>query len=59
MLADHEILTLREACKLLHLHRVTLYKLAKAGKIPGFRVGSDWRLRKDVIMRWIADRTRS
>ena len=59
MVSDPEILTVKEVCELFQVHETTLYRLAKAGNIPGFRVGSDWRFRKDVIMRWMADRTRS
>jgi len=59
MLADDEILTVKEVSYILQLHKTTLYKLAKAGKIPGFRIGGDWRFRKDVILRWMTERARS
>jgi excisionase family DNA binding protein len=55
--ADHEVLTSTEVCEMLHISRTTLYKLIGAGKIPRFRVGSDWRFRKDLILRWMAERT--
>ena len=59
MAADDEILTVKEVCEVFQVHEATIYRLAKAGKIPGFRVGSDWRFRKDVIMRWMAEQPRS
>lgn len=34
-----EILTIREVAKLLKINEKTAYKLASAGKIPGFKVG--------------------
>jgi excisionase family DNA binding protein len=41
------------------IHRpVTLYKLIRAGKIPSFRVGSDWRFQQDLIERWMAEESK-
>jgi hypothetical protein len=31
------------------------YKLIKAGKLPTFRVGDDWRSFRDRDKRWIAE----
>jgi excisionase family DNA binding protein len=53
MASDPEVLTVKEVCKLLQLHQSTVYKLIKEGKIPVFRIGSDWRFRTDLIMRWM------
>ena len=56
-MADDDILTVKELCELLQVHQSTVYKLVRRGSIPGFRVGSDWRFRRDVIMRWMAQRS--
>jgi len=40
---------------MLGVHTSTVYKLIKEGKIPSFRVGSDWRFRRDQIVRWLAE----
>ena len=53
MALDQEILTLKDVCELLQVHQSTVYKLVKEGKIPAFRIGSDWRFRADLMMRWI------
>ena len=37
---DGEILTREEACQLLRMSRSTLWKLAKSGKIPAYRIGT-------------------
>jgi excisionase family DNA binding protein len=55
MASDDEILTVKELGEILQVHPSTIYKLTRLGKIPAFRVGSDWRFRKDVIERWIGD----
>jgi len=55
MATEHEILTVKEVSDLLRVHRTTVYKLLRDGKIPSFRVGTDWRFRKDRIERWMAE----
>jgi len=57
MASDHELLTIKEIGGLLRVHPSTIYKLTKKGKIPSFRVGSDWRFRRDEIERWITGQT--
>ena len=56
MVAD-EVLTMEEICDLLQVHKSTVYKLVRRGSIPGFRVGSDWRFRRDVIERWLSEKS--
>lgn len=50
-----EILTIDELAKLLQLHTMTVYRLAKQGKLPGFKVGGRWRFRKDAVENWMVD----
>jgi excisionase family DNA binding protein len=57
MANDHDILTVKELCDLMRLHPSTVYKLARQNKIPRFRVGSEWRFRRDVIERWTVEQT--
>jgi excisionase family DNA binding protein len=54
---DHEVLTVKEICDLLQVHQTTLYKLAREGSIPAFRIGTDWRFRRDLIERWMAEKS--
>ena len=44
-----EILTAQEVAKYLRVHPYTVKRLARAGKLPGFKVGGQWRFRKDKI----------
>lgn len=40
-----KIATVAEAAKLLRVHRITLYRMLKAGKVPGaFKIGRVWRV---------------
>lgn len=56
-MAADEVLTMEEICDLLQVHKSTVYKLVRRGSIPGFRVGSDWRFRRDVIERWLSEKS--
>ena len=58
-MADDDVLTVKEICDILRVHPSTLYKLIRQGKIPSFRIGSEWRFRKDVILRLMAESPRS
>ena len=57
MAGDQDILTVKELSDLLRLHPTTVYKLVRQGKIPSFRVGNEWRFRKDAIMRWLSEKS--
>ena len=47
-----EAYTAEEISKYLKLHPYTVRRLAREKKIPAFRVGGQWRFRKDDIDRW-------
>lgn len=44
--------TSEEIAGYLRLHPYTIRRLAREGKIPAFRVGGQWRFRKDEIDTW-------
>ena len=52
-----ETLTPNELSKILKLHPFTVARLARERKIPAFKVGGVWRVRKDQFEKWIASRT--
>jgi len=54
LLVNDDVMTLREVAEYLRIHQTTLYRLIKRGKIPAFRVGSDWRFNREQINRWMA-----
>jgi len=58
MESGHEILTMKDICDLLRVHPSTVYKMVRQGKIPSFRIGSDWRFRTDAIERWMAEQSK-
>ena len=54
-----KLLNTKELAEYLKLTEVTIYKYAKEGKIPGFRVGSRWRFDKDQIDELLRDESES
>jgi excisionase family DNA binding protein len=53
MAAVPRILTAKEVADYLRCHISTVYRLAKTGKLPGFRLGADWRFREDALQSWL------
>jgi excisionase family DNA binding protein len=49
------LLTVKEVAKLLRIHRPKVYDLIKAGTIEGFKLGSDWRVKRESIEKLIGD----
>ena len=47
------LMTVDELAKYLRMKKVTIYKHAQEGKLPGFKVGSTWRFKKLTIDKWI------
>jgi excisionase family DNA binding protein len=47
------MLTARELAELLQVHTSTIYRLVRKNKIPGFRLGSDWRFARTAIEKWM------
>lgn len=53
MLKDKEILTAKEVAEYLSIHPLTVHRYAREGKIPGFKIGTDWRFHKKYLEKWI------
>jgi len=46
-------LTIKELAKYLNVTERTIYNLLERGELPGFKVGANWRFRKEDIDKWI------
>ncbi|HZN58978.1 MAG TPA: helix-turn-helix domain-containing protein [Planctomycetota bacterium] len=52
---DDEVLTIEELASFLKLKRQTIYRWAQVGKLPGAKIGKEWRFRRSVIEKWFED----
>lgn len=43
------LLTVREVARLLRVQRPKVYELIRDGAIDGFKLGADWRIRRDSV----------
>lgn len=50
---DSSALTVREMASYLNVDEKTIYRLAKRGDLPGFKVARTWRFKKSDIDQWI------
>ncbi len=49
-----QVMTSLEAADYLKMHVKTVCRLAKEGKIPAKKVGSEWRFLRRVLDSWLA-----
>lgn len=48
-----QVLTLEELAAYLKIPKSTLYKLVQEGRIPGQKLGKQWRFAKKAIDQWL------
>lgn len=48
-----DILTLKELQKLLHIGKNTALRMVQNGEIEAFRVGKQWRIVREDIIRYL------
>ncbi|HSF15141.1 MAG TPA: helix-turn-helix domain-containing protein [Vicinamibacteria bacterium] len=53
-----DVLTLREVASLLKVHPNTVYRLARSGRLPAFKTGTDWRFQRLAVESWMRSPTR-
>ncbi len=46
-------MTVRDVAGYLKVDEKTVYRLAKRGRLPGFKVAGTWRFKKQDIDNWI------
>jgi excisionase family DNA binding protein len=52
---SEDIMTIEELSVYLKIPKSTLYKQAQDGKIPGQKIGKQWRFARKAIDRWMND----
>src|ERR1700750_653929 len=48
-----DVLTPEEAAELLRSDTATVIAMATDGKVPGRKVGDDWRFARKALLRWL------
>jgi len=51
--ANESVLTLKEAADYLRLSEMTVLRLANQGRLPGAKIGRQWRFSKEVILKLV------
>ena len=49
-----DLLTTGQVQTLLKVDRTTIYRMVENGRLPGIRVGKQWRFDRAEIERWLA-----
>lgn len=52
VIEDRKVMTVKELSDYLKVHPSTVYRQLKRGRLPAFKVGSDWRFNLESIDRW-------
>ena len=58
MAQPQSYLTVKQVAKRFGVNVTTVYRLAQRGKLPGFKVGDQWRFSERRLDEWVADRER-
>lgn len=53
MVEENEIMTISQVAKYLQISEVTTYRLVQEGKIPAFKVGRSWRVKREDLNEFI------
>jgi PTS system nitrogen regulatory IIA component len=52
----HEIMTIDEVAEYLRVSERTVYDWAQKGELPGGKLGTTWRFKREEIEKWVNDR---
>ncbi len=55
---DNRWLTLEQVANYLQMSRSSIYKLVQTRKIPGYKVGRQWRFSREEIDAWVKGQSR-
>lgn len=50
---EKAIMTIAQVAEYLQLSEMTTYKLVQEGKLPGFKIGRHWRIKRDDLDEFI------
>jgi len=47
------LLTTEQVAQYLNVDKFTVYRLVAQNKIPAFRVGNQWRFKRNILEQWL------
>ena len=50
-----DVMTIGELADYLRCNKSTIYRLIKKEQLPAFRIGSDWRFKRELIEKWMEE----
>jgi len=53
----NELLTVAETCRYLKVSPRTLYRYIQDRRLPGFKLGKEWRFARTDLERWLQERS--
>jgi excisionase family DNA binding protein len=51
------IMTIADVAEYLGLHELTVRRLAREGALPALKLGRQWRVKRDLLEKWIETRS--
>jgi excisionase family DNA binding protein len=51
--SEHEIMTIAQVAEYFQISEMTTYKLVQEGRIPAFKIGRHWRVKKEDLSIYI------
>jgi len=53
---EDEILTTETLAKYLHMNPQVIAKMARQGRIPGYKLGKKWLFKRSIIDEWLENK---
>ncbi len=51
-----DILDVKDLCEILRISRKTAYQLLRSGAIPYRKIGRNYKIRKDMVTKYLTDK---
>lgn len=51
-----DVLTVKELAEFLKVNTETVKRALKSGKLEGFKVGNEWRIYREDVVKWLLEK---
>ena len=56
-MSTDRVMTVKQIARYLQMDEHTIYRLARKGIIPGFKLAGQWRFKRDLVEKWIDEKS--